>query len=253
MNNNAKTHFSENKTAYTAGIVALVILLIISIGYAAGYRFNNFVIGKVGHLKMEMPLPLTSVFVDDSEEAVTSADNQALNITLSPGEHTVIVSKLGYFPWTKDISIPSNGDVTISPLFITQNTSGQIITTKDKEYASLKFKILTDKLPTKLLPRLSNDKTASLWIENNAIMLKVGDNISKIVQPDTVVRNVDFYKNRSDVVVFATQNGVYAIESGDPGTQNFMPIYKGQKPTFIKADANSLYILDVATLMQVII
>jgi len=46
-------------------------------------------------------------------------------------------------------------------------------------------------------------------------------------------------------------NGVYVIEIDKEGTQNFLPIYKGQKPNFVIVDQNSIYVEDINILMQV--
>ena len=77
--------------------------------------------------------------------------------------------------------------------------------------------------------------------------------IQTVIQPDTIIRNVDFYKDRSDAVIFSTADTVYVIEINIEGIQNFMPIYKGKNPYFIKNDSNSIYVEDGNSLLQVAI
>ncbi|GEM_PF-2785762 len=237
------------------GIGILIILLISGFSaYKLGYRLtSNFTLGKIGYLSMTVPLPDTSVFIDQSKKIVTTKDNEVVKIPFSPGEHSVIVSREGYFPWTKNFTIPSGEVVTLSPFFISQNISGMLINKQDPEYLQIKNDIIRSKLPTQDKPIISTDKLVSLWVEDNAIMVKKDGAIQKVIQSDTIVRNVAFYKDRSDTVLFSTTNSVYVIEIDKNGVQNVMPIYRGQTPLFIKADSNSVYVLDGEILMQVVI
>ena len=90
-------------------------------------------------------------------------------------------------------------------------------------------------------------------IEDNAIITKIGDMIQTVIQPDTIIRNVDFYKDRSDSVLFSMNGSIYVIEIDKQGTQNFIPVFAGKSPAFVKYDVNSIYVLDGDTLMQVAI
>ncbi len=244
---------SRNAKIYTVSGIILVIILVGAFGYGAGFRFgNHFSIGKVGILSMTLPLSETSVFIDQSQKIQTTKENEVVEIKLSPKSHNIIVSHDGYFPWTKTFSLPSAGNVTLSPLFVSQNTSGLMIGQSDPEYWKIKSGILSDVLPSKTHPRISADKSTILWVEDNAMLTQVANGSPHtVLQPDTVIKNVDFYKDRSDAVIFSTFNAVYVIEVDTEGTQNFMPIYKGADPSFIKSDNNSIYIEDENSLMQV--
>ena len=248
MEDNAKKPY---KLYIWLGILVLIIVIGV-IGYSRGYRINNFTVGRVGYLNMEIPLINTSIFIDN-QKTVTTKDDQSVRTKLSPGTHRVIVSRLGYFPWTKQFFIPSDREKTLSPIFITTNTTGEIITNKDPEYWSLRNKIVSDVSPTKDSPRISSDKSTTIWLEDNAIIAKVGSSTTRVIQPDSVIKNVDFYRDRSDAVVFSMYNSIYMIETSKDGTQNFMPIYKGNDPSFIPANQGSIYVLDGDNLMQVVI
>lgn len=254
MDNNAKTYLKNNKRLYIALTVVIFIILCGGIGFRLGYRFeSNFMIGKIGVVSMEIPFSQTNIFIDQSQKITTSKENENVKFSLSPGNHSVISSHNGYFPWKKDFSMPSGGNLTLSPIFISQNASGLIITKSDSEYWKIKNLIIKDSLPTKDLPRFSTDSFATTWMEDNAIFAKINGKIYKVIQPDTVIKNLYFYKDRSDSVIFSTNNAIYMIEIDKTGTQNFIPIYKGQNPYFIKGDSNYIYVLDGDTLMQVLI
>jgi hypothetical protein len=92
-----------------------------------------------------------------------------------------------------------------------------------------------------------------LWLEDNTIITSKNNLETKVIQPDTIVRNVAFYKDRTDAVIFSLNNAIYVIETDNSGLQNFLPIYKGQEPDFITLDQNSIYVLDGQNLMQIAI
>lgn len=217
--------------------------------YQLGYRFS----GKIGKVSINVPYNKTSIFVDESKKIETSKDSELVELSLSPGKHQIIVTRDGYYPWIKQIKMPSGGEIDLSPFIIFQNTSGVIITKSDPEYSKIRDSITANKLRAKEKPLVSKDGSMEVWVEDNTIMSKKGGAIHTIVKPETPIRNVDFYKNRSDVVIFSVGEYVNVIEIGAEGTQNFMPIYKGINPSFITADLNSIYVLDGEKLMQVLI
>ncbi|MCX6702131.1 MAG: hypothetical protein NTX96_02990 [Candidatus Zambryskibacteria bacterium] len=262
MEDNVKTHIKENEFLYTTIILAVLIIVLIIFGYKKGYRFQeNFMIGKLGSLSLVIAMPQTNIFIDENKKIVTSQENEIVKFSLSPREHTIIISRDGYFPWKKDFLMQSEGNINFSPVFVSSNPSGSIITKNDPEFWKIRNKIIIDPLPTKNTPRISKDGLVKLWIDGNAVKVEIASNmgsttppqIKTVIQPDSAIRNLYFYKDRSDVIVFSINNSIYAIEVDKEGTQNFLPIYKGTAPSFIEGDSNYIYVLDGETLMQVII
>lgn len=246
MNNIAK------KDKIYFGIVFFVILC--SALYLFGFRIrNNFTIGRIGSIQIVVPFSGTSVYIDESKKITSTKKDEIIEIKLSPREHSFIVSKDGYLPWAKKITVPSGKVKKLNPLFVSSSASGVIIPTADKEYYKIRNSIITDKSATKELPIISKDGTVKLWLEDNAILIETGSTTKMVIQPDNVIRNVSFYKNRNDVVIFSNQNSIYAIETETDGIQNFIPIYRGEEPSFKVVDENSIYVYDNGTLMQVVI
>ena len=254
MLDNAKREILKHKELYATILVVVLIIISGLVGYKKGYRFqNNFLIGKVGTLSITIPTIQTNIFIDQNRKITTMSDNQTVSIPLSPRSHSVIVSHDGYFPWKKNFAMPSGGNIVLSPIFVTQNATGQIILKNDPEFWEIRSRIIRDILPTKENPRFSTDNFGAMWIEDNAVIVKVQEKMFTVIQPDTVIKNLYFYKDRSDTVVFSTNNSIYVIEVNKEGTQNFIPIYKGKNPYFIARDIGFIYVLDGETLMQVII
>lgn len=235
-------------------LIAGILVILIAIGYYFGYKPTDaLLLGKSGTLTIDLPLVQTNVFIDEVKKLTTSKDNEKVEFKLSPKKHSVIISREGYYPWTKEVTIPNNGIVNLSPIFITINTSGQIITKNDPDYIGLRRTVIANPLPTKTTPIISKDGTAQLWTNDNAILVTVASTTYNVIQPDTVIRSVHFYRDRADVVIMATSNAIYAIEISKEGKQNFMPIYKGSSPTFYKNNPGFVYVWDNGTLMEVII
>lgn len=233
------------------GVFVFIFIIGLTL-YGFGYRFTeNFSIGKVGHLIITTSLIDTSIFVDQDRKIFTSKDNEVTLIELSPGKHQVIVSHERYFPWQKQFTMPSGSELKLSPILIAQNPSGLIVTEKDPEYWKIKNEISKQTLPIKSIPLVSPDLSTSLWIENNAIVISKENLTETIIEPTANIRQVDFYKDRGDAVIFSTSDTVYLIETDKKDTQNFFPIYKGTKPSFIKTDPNFIYVDDGSVLMQV--
>ncbi len=253
MLENAKVHILRNKKIYGASLALVVLLSLASFAYKDGYRLkSNLTVGKLGKLHMILPLANTNIFIDASEKITTKTENEEVNIPFSPTKHSIIISRSGYFPWKKDFIIQSNETLTLRPIFVTQNTTGEIITKNDPDYYKIRNSIIAHVLPTKNSPETSEDKSATLWLEDNAIMVKIGETTKKIIQPDTVIRSAHFYKDRSDAVMFSTYGSIFVIEVDEVGNQNFMPLFVGQKPVFLKKDSNSIYVLDGENLMEVV-
>lgn len=251
---NFKNHIQKYRNYYSAGVLVILIIGLIFWGYKKGYRFTeNFMLGKAGTLSLQIALPLTNIFIDENNKIVTNKDNEVVEVSLSPRNHTVIVSREGYFPWKKDIEIQSEGKINFSPVLVSSNPSGNIITKQDPEFWKLRNKIITDALPTKESPRVSKDGKAKLWIEEKGVMAEIEGKVYTVIQPEPEVRNLYFYKDRTDVIIFSITNAVYAIEVDKKGTQNFLPIYKGVAPSFIEGDQSFIYVLDGEALMQVFI
>jgi hypothetical protein len=254
MDNIAKEKNFGNKLK----LIWIAIIIFVFIGaltaYFFGYRFTkNLSVAKSGYLIIEAPLSNTFVYIDNKEKIQTQKDNEKIRIMLSPETHSVIVGRDRYFPWTKILEIEPNKEIKINPLYVSENASGQMITKNDPEYWKIRNQITNNRLPTEKTPIISPDNKYNLYVSNNSVIAKVGTTTINVIKPETPIKNVSFYKDRSDAVVFSTANGVFVIEIDTSSYQNFMPIYKGTNPVFIKNDSNSIYILDGEALMQVVI
>ncbi len=237
---------------------AVILLLVAGLGiaYRAGYRIGAFGVGKLGTVEITLPLSNTTVFVDMSLRITTTKDNQTLDILLTPAMHQVIVSYPVHYPWTKKFVLGSGQKIILNPIIVDQNVSGEIITQKDFQYWTLKNQVTSDKLPTKDAPKVSADGITKIWIDDNIIFAKVGDrDITQVLAPEPIIKNVSFYADRSDAVLFSAGDSVFVIEVDNDSAhiQNIFPVYKGTNPFFIETDPHYIYVIDGATLMEVVL
>jgi len=236
-------------------LTALFIAIVVIIMLALGFRLQpNMTVSKNGTLEVTFPLASTTLYVDNKKVNTAGNAGEVITKSLSVKTHSVIVARAGYLPWAKDIAIRPNETTVIKPIFVTQNATGQIVTKNDKDYWTLRNQIQSTVLPTETNPKIQNG--IALWLAGNTVYVKENDSIKTIITPLDTIRSLDFYKDRTDVIVFASDSGVYALEAISDAANNkanFFPVYTGTKPIFLKTDPTFLYVLDGENLLQVVI
>lgn len=247
MTNYAKKH----PYILTANILAIGVIIM----FLLGFRLQpDLRVSKNGNLEVTFPLASTTLFIDNEKVTTTNRESETVTKSLSVKIHSVIVARAGYFPWAKDVAITPGETTIIEPIFVTQMTTGQIITKNDQDYISIRNQVRNTALPTEINPNIKNG--VIVWVANNTIYSKENDVVKKIITPTDPIRSLDFYKDRTDVVVFASDSGVYALEALEDAVgnkANFFPLFKGTQPNFLKTDNSFLYVLDGETLSMVVI
>ncbi len=247
-----------------SGMVVLIGLL-----YLGGFRFSGGTLASPGEVifEVESTDKNIAVFLDGVERQIAVNDGSIVIERLSPGEHTFILSKDGYWPWQKIFDVKSGERIVAAPFFITQNVSGVAITQADPEYFKLRELSSTRSIPSTARKLSSNDESVSVWFEGTTLMAQFNADETqapqyfcteeKCKEPITVlsfggpVRNIVFYKDRNDLVVVAVDDLIAALELDSRGTRNFQPIYKGKSPTFSLSAGGTLIVTDDAALMEI--
>lgn len=227
---------------------ALVLVIIV-------FSFYFFIFNRKLNLNIVTYLPNTQVIINREKSLYNSEENKIITTPLKKGDYEIIVAKEGYFPWTKKIELKDK-DITLKPFMVSQYPSGQIINENDPEYFDIKNKISTEKIPTLDNPEISKDKSTKIWVSNkDEISFKTDLGSGLIIKSDTPIKNVEFYKDRNDVILFSTEKNIYAMDIYDSyGIRNFMPVYTGTDPNFITGDDSSfIYVKDTNSLMIVMI
>jgi len=214
-----KKRKSTKKQPYIYAIGLIIILVVV---FGVFYKNNQY-----GTLQIESLEENLTIFVDNQRKTTQQDINPQLK--LKNGRHTIVISKDRSWPWIKEIEIEKGSNTTVQPFFIPQNTSGMLIGKEDPEYLYILSLFQENLISSQAMENILND---------NADLKKS-------------ITAIDFYKNREDVAIITSGDGVYALEIGSENIQNFQPIYKGKNPVFVKKDSSSIYILDNDNLMIV--
>ncbi|MCE9644136.1 hypothetical protein K8Q93_02770 [Candidatus Parcubacteria bacterium] len=253
---------------YIPHALILLVVLGLTLAYFQGFRLTRSGIAYPGSITLEVPRAGSQVFLDQKELLTTATSSEKVLLQdLSAGSHTVVVGRDGYWPWQKTVRVPSKGEAVARSFNVPQNASGLIITDKDPEYWTTVNSIKSEILPSPETRRVSEDKSVAIWVDEEGIHAAwlLGENrtpyffcpegectdLLTVYRPKDEVRSLDFYPGRSDVVILAASNGVYALEIDRTGTQNFQPIYKGSLPSFILSEYGTLLIEDGGHLFEV--
>jgi len=209
----------NKKQSYFYAII-LITLLVVILGIF--YRNNQY-----GTLQIKSSDEGLTLFIDNQRVEIEQKINPQFK--LKNGKHTVVIAKDKFWPWTKEVEIKKETDSVVQPFFIPQNTSGLLIGEADSEYLQIMSLFQKDLISQPALAKIPKE---------NALLKETATAL-------------DFYKDRQDVVIIASGDGIYALEIDSKNIQNFQPIYKGAHPLFVKKDNLTLYILDNNNLMLV--
>jgi len=248
---------------------------------------------KTGGLYISSPLTDSKIFINNNLEKETNILQSGIFLqSLKPGEYSVLVAKDGYWPWQKNLIVKEQLVTEARAMLIFKEPKGTIIlrenyspleTSKyDEILANIKalrqpLKPVKTKQATTTPEEISrytrftanqkeklwwDPKTNKIWVE----WLAGKESLPYFFCDDSVcnekmlihtsrfsITNIDFYPKRRDVVLFAAQNGVYAIEiDGRGGNRTIQRVYKGKEPIFTTyKNDNSIYILEEDKLIEI--
>ncbi len=253
-------------------LCALLFLLISPpvLFYATGWRITpGFTIERVGGLFIAVPQSGSKVYLNNELKAQTNFFQSGVFIQdLTPHHYSVLVAKDGYWPWTKTLPVKGSEVVEAKALMIPLTVNGELIGTKSPDYKAAlaatnaqKREIRTATSSRQMLGLTQDNRgRAQIWFDTNqrvsiqwlsdAPLPFYLDKSKKVIfESHSPIRDISFLPGRDDVVVLASDIGVFALEIDGRGTQNFQPIYKGKEPNFVRVD-NTLYVLDSGALAK---
>lgn len=265
---------SSKKILYYFYAPLIIILLFIAgffLLYKFGYRLTNkFWIEKAGKIEIQTNKTGLGIYIDEKLMSTTQTENEKILFkNLAPQTYNVVISKNNFWPWIKNINIKSGLTTVIYPFLISKNQNFEKIKTSSEDFQTYSKFIIKNVLPTFSDKKISDNKNVAIWIEGTQIFAEwlgkeneipyffcVADpcvsKIIEIIKLNQSIKNLDFYGNREDVIMFSTNKNIYALEIDKRGTQNFQPIYtNGIDPFFYKKDTSTLYILENNSLIMI--
>ncbi len=290
MNPQSKTDRFTKVYLALWGICILAAIFAV-VMYKFGFRLsNNFEPVKVSSIKLSSNESGLQLFLDNKSAQVPFRDNVYHIQNITPGLHSLLVYKDGFWPWAKNINMPANATQPVFAfIFPMQGLKTTQVDSDSSEYAGMVSAIDKNVLPQAKIysepssdesyvhwlltaipnHKVSADKSTALFSESDTIYLGwisqseppphyfCIENPCTFQLPVTVsvepIKNVDFYKDRRDVILFSAGAAIYAIETDRQGTQNFQPVYKGKNPYFYETADGSLYIKDGTAIFKAVL
>jgi hypothetical protein len=235
----------------STAILGFIVILLIALGgtygllHYKGYTILNGKVVRTATLKVSTQIIGTKVFVDQFPSGASTSDNEMITVKgVSPERHNILVAKEGYWPWSKVLDFSENGVVTVDPFITVRSPNFVPVATSSTEFTEVKNKITSRTLPTSEKPLISKDQTVTLWMEGGVIKARVnGGDIEDIYTSNLPVKEIDFYRERTDIIVFGTDQGISAIELDKTSNQNLQPIVTSPNDGFyIDSTSGLLYI-----------
>ena len=239
-------------------LASAVFVLLLGGGYLMGYRVGPGITLVKTHLLTITNLPRgASVFTDYAPRGTSEAST--MHITLVPGQHTVLISAKGYWPWDHVVTVPNNTNATVHALMVPKVTSGTLL-------SGAKAKAARERVAAQTLP----SATKPLVLENGCALISLTDTnqiiatptttpsctpppflcvggtcaptviLSPVKKPTTIVP----YPHREDALLIAIGKTVYAL-SLDPRTpRTFAPVLKGIAPQLTTEQNGTVVVVD---------
>lgn len=268
--------------------LCVILALIALIFYKFGYRLTaNFTPTKIGAINITSNQSNIKIFLNNREKIPTIDNDRYVVRNVIPGVHSLIVSKDDFWPWFKTFQLNNSETRDFYSFMFPMKGAGVSLVEHGEEYEKvLKFFTITV-LPELKSGNKSIDDNESMihWLKNNVPNYKISiDGTTALFTEKNTIRiawiseskpppsyfceinqcqrdiqvlvsnlplsSVEFYKDRNDVIIFSAGSSIYGIDVDRNGTQNFQPFYKGNNPIIYKADADTLYIEDGASLMR---
>lgn len=194
-----------------------------------------------------------SVYIDRSSVSPITSTSSPTTYDVSAGSRQILIAREGYWPWSQQVDVADGETVEIEPFLIEEN--GRRVLQTTEEITSSLAEAQSAPVPSSESPVLSDNEDIRVYVDNetNIIAQWTGSTstaptffdcyegtcgVSVINQAP--IRQIEFYPGRDDVIFFATNTGVYAIEIDPRGeTQNFQPVVESvQNPIFTISDGN---------------
>ena len=256
------------RSMFAISIAALFIIVLI------GVIFNGSGLStQSANITLTMPHEDMTVILDNRSVGSNNAIDEKIEFkNLQAGVHRLLISKEGFWPWGKVVNLEVNDTLNFSPfavkiiptlLAMPEFVQGGTRLQKDEAYLYVVSKIAQNKNISESedgLLKLSYDADGLFveWLGNQSFLpdyFCIEDECSSLMSILPTARDIahaDFYPNKNNIILFATDNSIFVIEVDRSGTQNVQPLYQGFTPTFTVID-DIIYIFDEGNLSELIL
>lgn len=223
---------------------------------------------RVGSIDVYVQKRGTAIYLNEKRVGTARSDNQIVKLSrISPGEHSLLLTRDGFFPWEKTIKI-SSGKATLAQTFLVRENINTYIkkvdfTDKEKSEINKRFNTKTSRISFggdgNVEIKREGSQITARWLGGKESIPNFFCDSTNCNETTLVLNsdkgdigNILFYPNRDDIVLFSVGESIFAIEIDKKNTQNFQPVYRGVSPEFAIDSTNSrLYIREGDLLLGV--
>jgi len=216
---------------YILGIGIALAITVLAAGtlHEVGYVISDFKIVKSGTLIIENARPFSNVFIDNKRIGQIDETGTTEFTGIKPGARTVLIGNATVWPWVLDFTILPDTTVSLTPLQVNQESDGAVLRDASdpiRQRAITEFKNYRE--PTRMQPL--EREGVRVWVEGVTIFVQKNDEVRQVFTSSNPLREVSWYGDRSDAIIVASLNNVFALDIRKSSVQNFLPIYTGSAP-----------------------
>lgn len=225
---------------YWIALAAVLIVLLILLGHALGYRLAPGGLVLSGTLQVEGIPEDARVYLDESRLA--AVEGGVARATLRPGAHSVIVDIDGMQPWNELVELSSGVVSSLSPIQVPKD----LVRTRvaPESVVSARALVRATKVPTEAAPL--SLACVNVWVSGSRILASTLEGCEApaylaceesakvegscpatlIFAPSAPVRSVVPFPGRTDALVVAAGSLSYVVELDPREPQFFAPLIK---------------------------
>jgi hypothetical protein len=240
---------TNQKKTFVYIIASLVAVLLVIVLIRGSESSSTLAIAPLG--------APAQVFIDRNQVDPLRSTSSPTTYSVTSGQHQVLVARDGYWPWSEEVTVAPEETTEIVP-FLIEETGRQVLQTSTEIQSALVI-AKEESVPTADEPVISADGNVQVFVDNETNILAQwtagtsstpdyfncrAGTCGVSVYNQAPVRQVSFYPGHSDVILFATETAVFAIEIDPSGeTQNFQPITEAASQPVFTADSGSIFVL----------
>ena len=266
-------------------ILAFLCTVPIAVLYASGYRFNGLSLVETGGVYVSVPLSDAVVLINGKEEGTSNLFTRSFYIdNLAAGNYVVQVSKEGYYPWVKRLSVESRIVTDVAAFLVPQaftireieirsaQTASTTRSVSKSEYAALSKAFTRFATSTEAAADLSATSTPAdtsagrnLYLEEGNVLVEWMKDVHSIpsafcIKPSSCVEKFFIEKGKETAIraeffaggiLYATkESGIFFAENDIRPTPLVVPIYTRPGAQF-RIVNGSLIVKDGTTLYDI--
>lgn len=214
---------------------------------------------RQAQVTLTVPVPGSVILVNSTQHVITSTPLQEVTLSLTPGQHTLLVAADDRYPWTKEIILSPGESEQLTVFTFRQESLSERVPTDDPahEYNVSAEPIQRVVSGNENIELLSDGTTLTAnWIGKSSDMLSAfcfeGTCRETIVILESVreIGDIGFYDDEGRVALFESAGNIYALELNTEGTQNFQPLYVGTSPRLIPSE-EGIYVRDEDRVLRI--